>query len=71
MQRLALELRLGWRKKSKKYPHYDMQNEIIRLMTFITLRDIAKNIKDSIFYSIMADEVADCSSKEQFVICFR
>ena len=48
-----------------------MQNEIIRLMTFITLRDIAKNIKDSIFYSIMADEVADCSRKEQFVICFR
>ena len=48
-----------------------MQNEIIRLMTFITLRDIAKNIKDSIFYLIMADEVADCSRKEQFVICFR
>ena len=48
-----------------------MQNEIIRLMTFITLRDIAKNIKDSIFYSIMADEAADCSSNEQLVICFR
>ena len=28
-------------------------------MTFITLRDIAKNINDSIFYSIMANELAD------------
>ena len=39
-------------------------------MAFIILRDIAKNIKDSIFYSIAADEVTDCSNKEQFTICF-
>ena len=36
-----------------------MQNEIIRLMTIIILRDTAKNINDSIYYSIMADELAD------------
>ena len=35
------------------------------------MRDIVKNINDSKFYSIMADEVTDCSNKEQFVICFR
>ena len=40
-------------------------------MAFIVLRDITKNINDSIFYSIMADEVTDCSNKEQFIICFR
>ena len=40
-------------------------------MAFIILRDIAKNINDSIFYSIMADEVADCSNKEKFIFCFR
>ena len=39
-------------------------------MAFIILRDVAKNIKDSIFYSITADEVTDCSNKEQFTICF-
>ena len=39
-------------------------------MAFTILRDIAKNIKDSIFYSIAADEVTDCSNKEQFTICF-
>ena len=57
--------------KARKVPHHDTQNEIIRLMAFIILRDIAKNINDSIFYSIMADEVTDCSNKEQFVIWFR
>ena len=45
--------------------------EIIGLMAFIIIRDIAKNINDSIFYSIIADEVIDCSNKEQFIICFR
>ena len=55
----------------KKYLHPDTQNEIIRLIAFKILRDIAKNINDSTFYSIMTDEVADCSNKEQFVICFR
>ena len=38
-------------------------------MAFIILRDIAKNISDSIFCSIMANEVTDCSIKKQF--CFR
>ena len=40
-------------------------------MTFIILGDRAKNITDSIFYSIMANEVTDCSNKDQFTICFR
>ena len=58
-------------KKREKYLHHDTQNEIIRLMAFIIIRNVAKNIKDSIFYSIMADEVTNCSNKEQRVICFR
>ena len=46
-------------KRRQKYLHHDTQNEIIRLMAFIILRDIAKNINDSIFCSIMVDEVTD------------
>ena len=63
---------ISWtEKKWEKYLNHDTQNEIIRLMVFIILRDIAKNINDSMFYSIMTDEVDDrCSNKEQFVICF-
>ena len=58
-------------KKREKCLHHDTQNEIIRLMAFMILRDIAKNINNSIFYSIMADEVTDCSNKGQLIICFR
>ena len=58
-------------KKREKLLHRDTQNEIIRLMAFIILRDIAKNVNNSTFYSIMADEVTDCSNKKQFIIHFR
>ena len=58
-------------KKREKYLHHDTQNEMIRLMAFIILRVIAKNISNSIFYLIMADEMTDGSNKEQLVICFR
>ena len=37
-------------KKWEKYLHHDTQNAIMRLMTFIILRDIAKNISGTIFY---------------------
>ena len=57
-------------KKREKYLHHDTQNVIIRLMVFMILKDMAKSINDSIFYSIMADEVTDCSNQEQFLICF-
>ena len=60
-----------WRKSKKKYFHHDTQNQIIRLMVFIILRDIAKNINGSIFYSIMAHNVTDRSNKEHFFVCFR
>ena len=48
-----------------------MIRKIIRLMASIILRNIAENINDTIFYSIMGDEVADCSNKEKFIFCFR
>ena len=35
------------------------------------LRSLAKNIKKSSYYSIMADEATDIINKEQFVICMR
>ncbi len=38
-------------------------------MALRILRDIASNIKTAVIYSIMADESADVSNKEQLVIC--
>ena len=62
---------LNYSSDGEKYLHLYTQNEIIILMAFIILRDLAKSINDSIFYSIMTDELTECSNKEQFVICFR
>ena len=38
-------------------------------MALRILREIAFNIRSSVFYTIMADETADVSNKEQLVIC--
>ena len=40
-------------------------------MSLIILREISKNIQNSVYYAIMADEVTDSSNKEQFVVCLR
>ena len=38
-------------------------------MSLTILREISKNIQNSVYYTIMADEVTDSSNKEQFVVC--
>ena len=40
-------------------------------MALTILRDIVNSIKDSGYYSIMADESSDISNVQQFVICIR
>ena len=50
-----------------KYLHDDTKNKITRLMAFRILRDVAKDINNSVLCSIMADQVADCSNMDQFV----
>ena len=62
----------SWMAKTREtYLHHDAQNATIRLLVFIILRDIEKNINDSILYWTMAYETTDCSDKESFVISFR
>ena len=58
-------------KTRETYLHHDTQNATIKLLAFITLKDIEKNINDSILYWTMTCEATDCSDKEQFVISFR
>ena len=53
--------------KGKEYAYSEIKdsepgnyrNEIIRIMVFILLRDITKNINESRYYIIMADELTD------------
>ena len=40
-------------------------------MALKILQDIAKDINNSIFHTIMVDEVTDASNHEQFFICLR
>lgn len=53
-----------------KYLSPDVQNEIVQLMSLSILRSIARNLQDACYFTIMADESADSSNREQLVICF-
>ena len=57
------------RKKSGKYTHPEIQNECLQLMSLTILQEISTNIQNSVYYTIMADEVTNSSNKEQFVVC--
>ncbi len=58
-------------KKAGKYTSPQIQNEIIKIMSLNTLRKIASSIQEARYFALMANEVTDCSNKEQFVICLR
>ena len=40
-------------------------------MSLTILREISKNIQNSVYYTIMANEVTNSSNKKQFVVCLR
>ena len=62
----------GWLKKnSKRYTHGSIQNECLRVLALTIQREILDNIQNAVFYTLIADEVTDCSNKEQFVIGLR
>ena len=57
------------KKKRKRYTHGSIQNECLQLMALTIQREILDNIQKAVFYTLMPDEVTDCSNKEQLVIC--
>ncbi|XP_041374139.1 zinc finger MYM-type protein 1-like [Gigantopelta aegis] len=63
---------LKWmERKTMKFTSVDMQNEILQIMALGILRQVAKNIRDDGFFTIMADETTDQSNREQVVIVLR
>ena len=44
---------------------------MLEAMAFGMMQQIAANIRNATFFTIMADETADVSNKEQLVICIR
>lgn len=59
------------RKGERKYTSHEIQNEMLKVMALYILRDVATSIRNSSFYSILADETTDISNREQVVICLR
>ena len=63
---------LDWlRRKDDKYTSPVIQNEILEAIALCMLRKISQNIQNATFFTIMADETADISNKEQLVVCIR
>ena len=59
------------KKKTGKYTHPSIENELIKIIALSISRHIASNIHKGVFYTIMADEVTDRSNQEEFVWCLR
>ena len=59
------------KQKYNKYTSAEIQNEVLQVMALQLLQEIAKNLHDSSFYTIMVDETTDISNSEQVVLCLR
>ena len=57
--------------KTNKYTDHHIQDELIKLLAHSHLRRIAADIKTAGYFALEADEVTDCSNKEQVVVCIR
>jgi hypothetical protein len=53
------------------YLSHDVVNEIIDIMSQNILRSVLCEIRQALFYAILADEVRDLSNREQLVLCIR
>lgn len=58
-------------KKMNKYTSPEIQNEILQIMGSDILNKIADTLHKTPFFTVMVDETADISNKEQVVVCFR
>ena len=62
-----------WRteKKINKYGHSTNQNEMMQIMALKILREIATNLQDSDFFTMMCNEATDVKNVSQLVVCLR
>ncbi|CAG2218220.1 unnamed protein product [Mytilus edulis] len=57
--------------KNYKYTSPDIQNELLKIMAQMIVREISDNIRKSLYFGLMADETTDVANKEQLVVCLR
>ena len=58
-------------KKTDKYISADIQNEMLKIMSLNIFHEIAANLHNGVWYTIVTDEVTDGSNCEQVIICLR
>ncbi len=59
------------KRKENVYTSPVIQNEMIKMMALSILRSIISTIKQTPFLTIIADETADCSNREQVTLFLR
>ena len=57
--------------RNAKYISPDIQNELIKCYRDLIVEKYVGEVKQSRYYSILADEATDCSMKEQLALIFR
>lgn len=57
--------------RTHTYNSPEIQNELANIKSNIILRELVEKIKKAEWYTVMVDETADVTGKEQAVICFR
>ncbi|XP_066914540.1 zinc finger MYM-type protein 1-like [Clytia hemisphaerica] len=58
-------------RKQQKYTSPEIQNEMLKTMALEIQRSLIRDIQESEFISIMADETGDVSNSEQLATCIR
>jgi hypothetical protein len=58
-------------RRADRYTSATVQNEILQTMALQVLQDVSSSLQKSEFFSVLADETADSSNKEQLVVCVR
>ena len=67
----TLESHLQNAPRNAKYTSPDIQNELIECCRDLIVEQLVGEVKESRYYSILADEATDCSMKEQLALIFR
>ena len=59
------------KRKENIYTSPQVQNEIIKIVGLQVIRNIAIDIHNSPFVTVMADETTDASNREQYTVIIR
>ena len=60
-----------WLKRKTNFLSHECQDELFEVMATMIQRDLAQEVKESVWFSVIADGTTDVSGTEQFCVCLR